>query len=101
MLWCSDDVVFAIGEPDVYTIMNVAKNPVESGFKGMITLTNLCEDNLESLCVHIPQKWSDASEFLRLGQDGEWYKLNCEFDGATLQIKENVDYLDPVYILVK
>lgn len=101
MLWCSDDVVFVIGEPDVYTIMNVAKNPIDSGFKGMITLTNLCEDNLESFSVHIPQKWSDASEFLRLGQDGEWYKLNCEFDGATLQIKENADYLDPVYILVK
>ena len=60
------DVIFAIGEPDVYTIMNVAKNPIESGFKGMITLTNLCEDNLESLSVHIPEKWSDASELIHL-----------------------------------
>ena len=101
MLWCNDDVVFAIGEPNVYTIMNVAKDPKESGFKGMVTFINLCEDNLESLPVHIPEKWSDASGFLKLDQNGEWTKLDYEFDGHTLKINENVDYLDPTYILIK
>jgi len=101
MLWCSDDVVFAIDEPNIYTIMNVAKNPEESGFKGMVTFINLCEDNLESLPVHIPGRWSDAAEFLKLDRNGEWSRLNYEFDGHTLKIKENADYLDPVYILVK
>jgi hypothetical protein len=80
--------------------MNEAKNS-DAGFSGMLTITNLCEDNLDEFFLHIPKKWLGFSELLSLGRDGKWTPLNYTVDGQTLTVKEKLNYLDPVYILVK
>ena len=101
MLECDDDVAFAMKDPNLYTIMNEAKDPEKSEFMGMLTVTNLCEDDLSEFLLHIPKKWLGFGELLSLGKDGEWTPIKYELDGQTLTVKEELRYLDPMYILVK
>ena len=101
LLQCSDDIAFAVGDPNLYLIMNEAKNPEESGFLGMLTVSNLCEDDLKKFSLHIPSKWLGFTELLAIGQDGELYPVKYELDGQTLTVKENLNYLDPISLVVK
>ena len=101
ILECCDDIVFAKGDPNLFVIMNEAKNPEKSGFLGMLTVTNLCEDNLDEFFLHVPKKWLGFKELCTLTQSGEWVPLNYTLDGQTLTVKEKLNYLDPIYILIK
>ena len=100
ILECCDDIAFAKDEPNIFVIMNEAKEE-SADFFGMLTVTNLCEDNLDEFFLHIPKKWLGFSELCSLGKDGKWTPLNYTLDGQTLTVKEKLNYLDPVYILVK
>ncbi len=97
--WCGGEVVYVQGEPLVYTLMNEAKNPDESGFIGMVTLINLCEDETDSVCLHLPSKWRNLKQICTLEKNGEWRPLKCEQNGDTLLIKEPLKQLNPMYIL--
>ena len=101
ILWCSDDIVFVKESPSVFTIMNEAIEPQCCNFKGMVTLVNLCEDSLRSLELHIPQKWANLNDVCILDQDGKWCPTQFEMCDHTLVLKEHLDYLDPMYILIK
>lgn len=101
LLWCADDVAFVQEAPSVYCIMNEATNPVESGFLGMLTLINLCEDALEEVTLHLPAKWCNAAALCTLEQDGTWRPLHYTLSGQTLTVKERLEYLAPMYLLIK
>ena len=101
MLECDDDVAFAMNEPNLYVIMNEAKDPEKSEFMGMLTVSNLCEDDLSRFFLHIPKKWLGFSEILSLGKDGEWTAVKYELDGQTLTVNEELKYLNPMYLLFK
>ena len=101
MLWCSDNVAFVREAPSVCVIMNEAIDTAKSGFKGMLTLVNLCEDSLDEIRVHLPIKWSKTEEICALGTDGKWTCINYEKCGCEIIIKGNLGFLDPMYLLVK
>lgn len=98
--WCSDEFVFVKEAPDVFLITNKAVNPQESGFLGMMTLINLCEDTLNDTELHLPPQWKNAS-FSILDKNANWHELNFIRTADGIIINEELKYIDPIYILVK
>ena len=97
--WCADQYVFAEEAPDLFTIVNEAKDPEKSGFKGMFTLINLCEDALDELQLHIPAYWQEAKNFKIMDKQGVWQQAEFEKKGDQLILRHEFAYLTPVYIL--
>ena len=101
MLWCSDDVAFAEEAPSVFVIMNEAKNSVDCGFKGMLTLVNLCEDPLPYIQLHLPEHWYNLQGICILDENGNWQETQYELNAQNIMIKNELHYLAPMYLLVK
>lgn len=101
ILWCNDEIVFIREAPSVFVIMNEALDSLNCGFKGMVTLVNLCEDSLSDVKLHLPEKWCDLNEVCILNRDGEWCLIPFELCDQTLVLKERLRYLEPMYILIK
>ncbi len=99
--WCNDKFVFAKEEPNIYLIENEAVNPNESGFEGMLTLINLGEDSVSDIELHIPQKWKGRDSFFILAKNAEWKPMKFQKTADGIVINEKIDFLSPVYILVK
>lgn len=98
--WCSDSFAFVKEAPNVFLIMNEAVDPNESGFLGMLTLINLCDDSRDTVTLHIPPKWSNAKQFLLLDQDGEWQEFDYTKSETELKINRKLKYCKPMYLLV-
>ncbi len=98
--WCSDDFIMVKDDPCVYTIQNEATNPETSGFSGMLTLINLCEDELERVYLHLPEKWKNA-EFMFLDENGEWISLDISKTDVGVVVNKELASLEPMYILIK
>lgn len=100
IVWGSDDFVMAKNAPDIYVIENEAIDPSQSGFLGMLTLINLCEDDLDEITLHLPSKWKHAV-FSILDRNGHWQPAASTptADGITLHCQ--VRHLDPVYLLMQ
>ncbi|MBE7052942.1 MAG: hypothetical protein E7391_01550 [Ruminococcaceae bacterium] len=99
--WMSDEYILVNKAPDVFTIVNEAKNPKEDGFYGMLTFINMCPDTLGTLDIHLPPKYKKLKEFLILDKNAVWKKANIERTDDGIIIKEEFNYTDPVYILIK
>ncbi len=99
--WCSDSYVFAKNQPNIYTIVNEAINPEESGFYGMLTLINLGDDTLDNVTLHLPPKWQKATEFKLLDKNGKWVSGNIQKQKDELIIGEEFKHCNPMYILIK
>lgn len=97
--WSCDDYLFAQKEPGVYVIENEAKNPEESGFAGMLTLINLCEDTLDSITLHLPPRWQARTDYKYLDIDGVWKDVKTIRTRDTLEICMPLPYSEPVYIM--
>ncbi len=99
--WCSDSYIFVENEPNIHTIVNVAKNPKNSGFELMITLVNLGEDDAENTKLHLPKQWEKLSEFFFINRKGEREKLDCTKKVNELIINTPLTYCEPLYIIAK
>ncbi len=82
----ADEFVMVRNAPRVYVIMNEAVDPAEAGFFGMLTITNLCPDPLESVKLHLPPSWKTFKEIQLLDASGEWVpcRRNATDDGTEL-----------------
>lgn len=96
--WGSDDAVMAENEPNIYIIENESK---DGSFVGMLTVTNLGEDPVESLKLHLPPRWQKAASFRKLDRQGQWIPFPWEKDGDTLTVSEPLEYCEPLYILAE
>ena len=101
LVWCADKYVFVREAPDVFTIMNEAVDLAQSGFFGMLTLVNLCEDELEDATLHLPPHWQGVKAFRTLDRQGNWKPLACERRDGELVIRQALSYLMPMYILAE
>ena len=96
--WCSDKYVYAKENPDIFLIMNEAKDE-SAGFIGMLTVINLNEDNLGKLEFHLPSNWKNAGKFKILDADGKWKEALFEKTEDGVIIINNFDLCEPVYIM--
>jgi len=99
--WCNDKFIFVKEEPNLFLIENEAINPTESGFKGMLTLINLGEDSVSNVELHIPPRCKEIKSFFILDENAEWRPMKFEKTDDGIVINEKIDFLSPVYILVK
>ena len=96
--WCSDKYAYVKDNPDVFLIMNEAKDE-SAGFMGMLTVINLNEDDLGKLEFHLPSHWKNAKKFKILDTDGKWKDAIFEKTDDGVTIIDNFDFCDPVYIM--
>ena len=101
LLWCADEFVFVRESPDMFVIVNEAVDPQGSGLHGMITLINLCEDERETLTLHLPPAWEKVQGFEALDIQGNWQPLSFEKREGELILHHEFSYLKPVYILAR
>ncbi len=100
LVWCSDDFAFVKDAPDVYTIMNEAKDKDTDGFSGMLTVINLCEDDLEEVKIHLPKKWQMMSSLKTVNENGELVKCRYTREFDDIILKHNLNYLSPLYLII-
>ncbi len=101
LAWCSDQYAFVREAPDVFLVMNEAKDPAQSGFTGMLTLVSLCEDAFGEVTVHLPAHWRGVRSFKALDRRGRWQPLASERKGSDLIVRRRLEYLAPLYILAE
>ena len=81
---------FVKEEPRVFVVMNEASDPSDSGFLGMLTISNLNSDDLEGITLHLPESWRKFQSVKLLDQSGRWQsqwvertpdgiRIPCEF----------------------
>lgn len=97
--WCGDGYPFVCGDPAVYMIENRATDPNGSGFFGMLTLINLCEDDLDKLTLHLPDDWKSVKEFKTLDAAGNACDVKTVRTEDGVEIYTDFRYSEPVYII--
>jgi hypothetical protein len=99
LMWAGCDFAFVKEAPEVFLIENRAKDTA-AGFKGMLTLINYCEDALDGVTLHLPAALQDFSDISILEKSGEWKKAVYTPTADGVLIRENLQYLSPVYLLI-
>lgn len=100
LCWCRDSYTYVKDAPDVYLIENKADNPEECGFKSMLTAANLCEDNLDSLTLHIAEDFGKVNKVQIVDDNGKLKKVKFTKTDDGINIKTSVESLRPIYILL-
>ncbi len=98
---CSDEFVMVRGNARVYIIMNEAANPAGAGFAGMLTLTNISPDDLDSVTLHLPPEWRKFGIWQRLDPDGRWGDFPYSRRDDTILLEIPLRYARPEVLLVK
>ena len=98
--WGADEYVYVKNDPIVFVIQNEAKNEKESGFRAMLTLTNLSEDPIDALLLHLPEHLQ-GKEYLKLQHNGEWTHLETRKTADGIELCEALSGLGTIYILIK
>jgi len=101
VIWCCDECVMVRGDARVYTIMNEPSDPEKAGFAGMLTLTNLNVDDLDSVTLHLPPKWQNYRTWQKLDRDGGWGDCPYSRVGNTIRLELPLRYACPEILLVK
>ena len=99
--WCSKDFAYVKYAPDVFLIVNEANEPDKDGFKGMLTVINLCPDEVDEVNICLPEKWNNCNEFYMLDIDADWQRIEVERKVDSVTIKQALKYLEPMYIMMK
>lgn len=100
LVWADCDFAFVKEAPEVFLIENRAKNANESGFKGMFTLINYCEDELNEISMYLPKELRYPSSVSVLAENGEWQNIDYSLSDDGILLKEKFSHLLPVYILI-
>lgn len=98
--WMGREPAFVEDAAMMYVIENIARNPKESGFKGMVTLLNLCADTRDQLKLHLPDELQGES-YHYIDANGELQPLTVQKVDDGIQIKRGVAYLEPLFIVIK
>lgn len=100
LVWCDDSIAFVKDAPDIFCIMNEAVSPDKSGFKGLLTITNLCFDPVESVSVYLPPAWRKNTKFYTLQPNGEWEKVDVSSTNDGVILNSALLGHESVYLLI-
>lgn len=99
--WCSENFWYVKDAPDVFALVNIPKDETDTDFKAMVTLINLCEDNLNEIKIHIPKNLNDISKIFFIDAKGEKAEVEFERIENDIIVKKNINYLLPQYLIIK
>ncbi len=100
LVWADCDFAFVREAPEVFLIENRAKDAQKSGFKGMFTLINYCEDALDAVSLYLPEALRNSTQLSVLDENGAWQKADYALTPDGVLLKEKLNHLSPVCILV-
>lgn len=95
----ADSLVFPKEHPHISVIMNKAKNETREGFYGMLTLTNLQSDPVESPELHLPPEWREKKCIKRVSRQGRLLPVSYESTSDGIRLSLTLEHLDPVYLV--
>ena len=84
----------------MFVIENRAKDPDVSGFQGMLTLINYCEDEQDSVDIYLPKKMRTISRLYTLAQNGNWREIEFTRLEDGIRVCEKLSHLTPLYLLL-
>jgi len=96
----SDEYVYAKNDPIIFIIQNEAKDEATSGFGAMLTLSNLGEDDIEALALHLPSRLRGRI-YQKLEESGEWTHLDVTETDDGIIINQKLDGLGTMFVLIK
>lgn len=99
--WCGDSSLFVREEPNLFTVVNEARNVDEKGFLGIVTVVNLGSDTVNGAAFHLPKQWKGAKEVYALNKNAEWESVPCVNKGGELAVDSVFGYCEPVYLMIK
>lgn len=99
--WCDDRYVYVKDAPNVYIIMNEKKADAQDDMIGMLTLTNLGDDPISTVSLHLPKKWQTFAQCLSLNSDGAWIPADITAEGDSVRIHTELSSCKPLYLLFK
>ena len=97
----NENVKYRIINNIITDIVNEANEPDKDGFKGMLTVINLCPDEVDEVNICLPEKWNNCNEFYMLDIDAQWQRVETEEKENCVTIKQKLKYLEPMYIMMK
>lgn len=98
--WADCDFAFVKESPEVFLIENRAIDAATAGFKACFTLTNYCEDTLETVEIRLPSSLKNISRAWTIEQNGELREINFETTNDGIKLNEKLMHLTPVYVIV-
>lgn len=101
LIWADCDFAFINEAPEAFLIENRAKDAKKSGCKGMLTVINFCEDELDGVNIYLPKVLRNFSDVSVLRRNGEWQSTKYVLTPNGIEIKEKIGYLSPIYILIR
>lgn len=94
-----DKFAFVKEAAHVYVIMNEAKNEQASAFFGMLTLTMLAHDTVDSPSIHLPKSWRDFKTLRAVSRSGALTKVSYTRTDDGLTLTSPLKPLEPVYLV--
>ncbi len=99
--WCSNEYIMVKNEPDIFAVVNKAKDGGRDGILGMVTLTNLCADSLDSIELELPECFSDTRTFRIIDRDGKLSDIAYERKDKGVRLFAKFEFCEPVYIVLE
>jgi hypothetical protein len=85
--------------PDVYVIENVA-NDAKADFREVLTIINLCADELDEVVLHLPPSLRSTKRIEWLDRDGEWKSVAFTATADGVIVQQPLAYCKPLYLKI-
>jgi len=95
----SDTIAFVKQTAHIYVIMNEAVCEKDSGFFGMLTLTNLADDPIDGAAIHLPAAWRSFKKLTRVDRSGTLRPVSYERSDDGIILGVPLSRLEPVYLV--
>lgn len=99
--WCGGDYICVKNEAKVMPVVNRAIDENKSGFKGVVTLVNLSDDDFESLPLYLPDEWKACEKLLIMDEDGNWVDMDYIETDDGIEIGNELRSLSANFIMFR
>lgn len=94
-----DRFAFVKEAAHVYVIMNEARDEQGSGFFGMLTLTMLASDAVDTPQIHLPASWRNFKDLRAVSKSGALTKVSYTRTDDGITLASPLRSLEPVYLV--
>lgn len=94
--WCGGEYIMAQNDPEVFIIENESVD--KKDFKELLTLINLGEDEIEGICLSVPENLRENLELSALNIDGTWKKVDYTKTETGIKINHTLKHVEPLFL---
>lgn len=94
--WCGGEYIMVENDPEVFIIENESVD--KKDFKELLTLINLGEDEIEEICLSVPENLRENLELSALNIDGTWIKVDYTKTETGIKINHTLKHVEPLFL---